>query len=150
MYGLNRRKNIYFGKDSVLKLDPLVGKIDKVDTLDDFLAVMYALFIDAFTAPMLTHWENYPYIGVIRFDPKVFSGRVAVLYRLLSTIPKLKNLKHLKSLVQRLTDLVIHGRFNEAKQVLEYFVRNTGTFDIYSKIFSRIVQTKQRPKVFVG
>jgi len=149
MYGLSQRKNIYFGKDSILKLDPLVGKVDKVDTLDDFLAVMYALFIDAFTAPMLTHWENYPYIGVIRFDPKVFSGRVAVLYRLLSTIPKLKKSKYLKSFVNKLADLVTDGRFNEAKQMLEYFARNTGTFDIYSKIFSRIVQTKQRPKVFV-
>jgi len=143
-------KNIYFGQDSLLKIDPLSGKPNKVDTVDDFLAVMYALFLDALDKSMLTHYEKPPYIAVVRFNPKTFAGRVYVLHRLLAQDKLLNQAPHLKKLIETLTDLVMKRRVGEVYNFLEKFAIDTQTIDLFQNIESAIQRIKERPKIYIG
>ena len=145
-----KHKNIYFGRDSLLKVDPLQGKPDKVDTIDDFLAVMYALFLDGMNHVMLTHYEKPPYIAVVRFNPKTFAGRVYILHRLLGQNHLLRKAPNLKKFVEEMTDLIMRRHISEAYRILEDFANTTGTYDLFQKIANALQQIKQRPKIYIG
>ena len=144
-----RRQNIYFGPDSVAKINPKAGRaLNKVDSVDDFLAVMYAFFLDALGGVMLTHCERPPYIIVTPPNPKIIAGRLYVLKRLKARIPGLKNTKGLDAFIDKMIQLILQRRKQEAYQLMEEFARRSQTYDLYLYVMNKIQEVKKRPKIY--
>ena len=147
--GLRYRQNIYFGPNSVLKINLQSGKPDKVDTVDDFLAVMYAFLIDAATPPgLLTHYDHPNYVVLLPRNPRTIMGRTMVLYKLIERIPQVKKLQGLKEFIEKEVHLIVSGKRQEALQILEEFAHKTGTQDLYYMILSKTQEVKQKPKIW--
>ena len=148
--GTRYRRNIYFGPNSVLKIQLPLGDPTKVDTVDDFLAVMYAFLLDAATPPgLLTHYEHPKYVVLMPRHPRTILGRTSVLYRLIDRIPALKKLDGLKEFIEKEVQLILRGKREEAIHLLEEFAIKTGTDRFFYDIYSKLREVKNRPKIWV-
>ncbi|RLG43116.1 MAG: hypothetical protein DRO01_00035 [Thermoproteota archaeon] len=151
---LIRFKNVYFGDNSVAKIKIEDAKPNKVDTIDDFLGVMYALFTDFLTGNyVLTHYMTTDgKVAVTKATPKLLNGRIRVLLLLLNKHPELKKYKTdgLKKFIYQLYRLIVNGRKEEAKAKLLNFAVKTGTQNLLNYIEMRILSVKSKPKVLIG
>ena len=147
-------KNIYFGEDSVLKLKDLdADRPAKLDTIQEFLSVMYALFEDFLISKyVLTHYETkngYPV--VIPANPRTLNGRVRVLFLLLRKHPELRkyNTDHLKRFIEQMVYYIKQGKRGIAEAKLMQFASETGTIDLYNKIRRAILLKKSQPALLL-
>jgi hypothetical protein len=148
--GTRYRQNIYFGPNSVLKIKIPQGDPNKVDTVDDFLAVMYAFLLDAATPPgLLTHYDHPYYVVLLPRHPRTILGRTSVLYKLMERVPDLKRLEGLKEFIEKEVQLILSGKREEAIRLLEEFAAKTGTDRLFYDIYSKIREVKARPKIWV-
>jgi len=153
----NRKKlvyynKVYFGNNSVLKIDPKEGKPNKVDTVDDLLAVVYANFLDIITPPgILTHYvaEDYSFIVVKKPSYGTIWGKTKILLKLVDNLNISKSLKQkLKDFIIDLTELSIKRKYNEVRHLLERLAFQTDTYDLYEYVKRKIESIKRKPYVW--
>jgi len=154
----NRKKlvyydKVYFGSNSVLKIDPKEGKPNKVDTVDDLLAVVYANFLDIITPPgILTHYvaEDYSFIVVKRPTYERIWGKTKILLKLVDNLRIPNSLKQkLKDFIIDLTELSVKRRYNEVRYLLEKLASQTDTYDLYEYVRRKIESIKRKPYVWL-
>jgi hypothetical protein len=134
-----KRKNVYFGDDSVagIKL-----KDNVCDTFDEYLAVLYAFFVDLTTPPygyVLSHEEYNGRPVLVRLTRQLLNGRIFVLNHLASRL----GFNSMKRYVRTLEDLFLKGKVDLLKRELYEFARDTGTLDLLHFVVRKIAYAKQ-------
>ena len=149
-----RRKNVYFGDNSVLRLTLPSGNPQKVDTPEDLLALIYAWAIDFITGNgVLTHYESVDGKYVVLAPPTryLLNGRAKVLHRLVSKIRLMGgDPRAWHAFISRLSYLIGTKQKAQAWAALTEFAQQTGTVKLLNAIKQRIEESKARPKIDIS
>lgn len=143
------RKNVYFGTDSVLKLEYEGGKNDIVDTDFDFIMVMYANFLDFIIGDyVLSHYETNTGIpAVLENTSQRLLGRVKILELLLDRIKFVyldaTYYSKLRKLLREITNLLLQNKKTEAYYLLLNFAIKTKTYNYFVNIYNKLLSKKQ-------
>lgn len=147
-----RRQNVYFGKNSVLKLTLPSGNPDKVDAVEDLLALIYAWAVDSLTGKgMLTHYEpvDGQYVVLQPFNRYVVNGRAKVLHRLVSKVKNMGgNPAAWHQFISQLNFLIRHGEKARAWKLLTDFASSTGTTSLLNAIKAHIEEVKSKKVIY--